>query len=201
MTAAVASQICGGASAVLLASEQRSKTPRAHAPSPHPPHQLPRRRLVLHAYRAHPGDPLRPGKKTGLSIDDDRRRRDQRGLRPRCSGLAEVQTGPTRTGQPQRRRHRVGHPLGATGAKLFATMLNELRERTGGPLWPADHVRAVAPPTSPSSNGCSPRTGSGSDIHPQEVADADPFRKVRRRLCGSSGSAWVEFDEFGETAW
>ncbi len=33
----------------------------------------------------------------------------------------------------------LGHPLGATGAKLFTTMLNTL-ERTGGRR-PADHVR------------------------------------------------------------
>ena len=34
----------------------------------------------------------------------------------------------------------LGHPLGASGAKLMATLLNEL-ERTERPLRPADHVR------------------------------------------------------------
>ncbi len=31
----------------------------------------------------------------------------------------------------QRRRHRTGHPLGASGGKLMGTLLNEL-ERTNG---------------------------------------------------------------------
>ena len=34
----------------------------------------------------------------------------------------------------------LGHPLGASGAKLMATLLNEL-ERTQRPLRPPDHVR------------------------------------------------------------
>ena len=48
----------------------------------------------------------------------------------------------------------LGHPIGATGTKLFATLLHEL-ERTGGRFGLQTMCEGGGRPTSPSSNGCS----------------------------------------------
>ncbi|MET0993955.1 MAG: steroid 3-ketoacyl-CoA thiolase FadA6, partial [Mycobacterium sp.] len=130
LTAAVASQISDGASAVLLASEQAVKdhklTPRAR----------------IHHISARGADPvlmltgpipatLYALEKTGLSIDDIDTVEINEAFAPVVlAWLKEIKADPE-TVNPNGGAIALGHPLGATGAKLFATMLNEL-ERTGG---------------------------------------------------------------------
>jgi acetyl-CoA C-acetyltransferase len=130
MTAAVASQICDGASAVLLASEQavndHKLTPRAR----------------IHHISARGADPVFmltgpiPAtryalEKTGLSIDDIDVVEINEAFAPVVlAWLKEIKADPEKV-NPNGGAIALGHPLGATGAKLFTTMLNEL-ERTGG---------------------------------------------------------------------
>ncbi len=130
MTAAVASQICDGASAVLLASEQAVKdhnlTPRAR----------------IHHISCRGADPvlmltgLIPATryaldKTGLSIDDIDVVEINEAFAPVVlAWIKETGADPAKV-NPNGGAIALGHPLGATGAKLFATMLGEL-ERTGG---------------------------------------------------------------------
>ena len=130
MTAAVASQICDGASAVLLASERavadHKLTPRAR----------------IHHISCRGADPVRmltgpiPATryaldKTGLSIDDIDIVEINEAFAPVVlAWIKETGADPARV-NPNGGGIALGHPLGATGAKLFATMLNEL-ERTGG---------------------------------------------------------------------
>jgi acetyl-CoA C-acetyltransferase len=130
LTAAVASQISDGASAVLLASEQAVKdhnlTPRAR----------------IHHISARGADPVFmltgpiPAtryalEKTGLSIDDIDTVEINEAFAPVVlAWLKEIKADPEKV-NPNGGAIALGHPLGATGAKLFATMLNEL-ERTGG---------------------------------------------------------------------
>ena len=130
MTAAVASQICDGASAVLLASEQAVKdhklTPRAR----------------IHHISCRGADPVFmltgpiPATryaldKTGLSIEDIDVVEINEAFAPVVlAWIKETGADPARV-NPNGGGIALGHPLGATGAKLFATMLNEL-ERTGG---------------------------------------------------------------------
>ncbi|MGE5696942.1 MAG: steroid 3-ketoacyl-CoA thiolase FadA6 [Candidatus Sericytochromatia bacterium] len=130
LTAAVASQISDGASAVLLASEQavadHKLTPRAR----------------IHHISARGADPVFmltgpiPAtryalEKTGLSIDDIDVVEINEAFAPVVMAwLKETKADPSKV-NPNGGAIALGHPLGATGAKLFATMLNEL-ERTGG---------------------------------------------------------------------
>ena len=130
MTAAVASQICDGASAVLLASEQAVKdhnlTPRAR----------------IHHISCRGADPVLmltgpiPATryaldKTGLSIDDIDVVEINEAFAPVVlAWIKETGADPAKV-NPNGGAIALGHPLGATGAKLFATMLGEL-ERTGG---------------------------------------------------------------------
>jgi acetyl-CoA C-acetyltransferase len=130
MTAAVASQICDGASAVLLASEQAVKdhnlTPRAR----------------IHHISCRGADPVLmltgpiPATryaldKTGLSIEDIDVVEINEAFAPVVlAWIKETGADPAKV-NPNGGAIALGHPLGATGAKLFATMLNEL-ERTGG---------------------------------------------------------------------
>ena len=130
LTAAMASQISDGASAVLLASEQAVKehklTPRAR----------------IHHISARGADPVFmltgpiPAtryalEKTGLSIDDIDTVEINEAFAPVVHRLAQGDQGRPEKVNPNGGAIALGHPLGATGAKLFATMLNEL-ERTGG---------------------------------------------------------------------
>lgn len=130
LTAALASQISDGASAVLLASEQAVKD-----------HQLtPRARI--HHISARGADPVLmltgpiPAtryalEKTGLSIDDIDTVEINEALAPVVlAWLKEIKADPAKV-NPNGGAIALGHPLGATGAKLFTTMLNEL-ERMGG---------------------------------------------------------------------
>ena len=130
LTAAMASQISDGASAVLLASEQAVKdhklTPRAR----------------IHHISARAADPVFmltgpiPAtryalEKTGLSIDDIDVVEINEAFAPVVlAWLKEIKADPEKV-NPNGGAIALGHPLGATGAKLFTTMLNEL-ERTGG---------------------------------------------------------------------
>jgi acetyl-CoA C-acetyltransferase len=130
LTAAVASQISDGASAVLLASEQAVKdhklTPRAR----------------IHHISARGADPVFmltgpiPAtryalEKTGLSIDDIDTVEINEAFAPVVlAWLKEIKADPEKV-NPNGGAIALGHPLGATGAKLFTTMLNEL-QRTGG---------------------------------------------------------------------
>jgi acetyl-CoA C-acetyltransferase len=130
MTAAVASQICDGASAVLLASEQAVKN---HGLKP---------RARIHHISCRGSDPVLmltgpisatryAMDKTGLSIDDIDVVEINEAFAPVVlAWLKETGADPERV-NPNGGGIALGHPLGATGAKLFATMLNEL-ERTGG---------------------------------------------------------------------
>ncbi|WP_440713375.1 acetyl-CoA C-acetyltransferase [Gordonia sp. FQ] len=130
LTAAMASQICDGAAATLIVSEgaltRYGLTPRARI------HHMTVRGddpvMMLSApipATAHALD------KTGLSIDDIDVVEINEAFAPVVlAWLKETGADPERVN-----RHgggiALGHPLGATGAKLFATLLNEL-ERTGG---------------------------------------------------------------------
>ena len=139
LTAAVASQISDGASAVLLASEQAVAD-----------HKL-KPRARIHHISARGADPVFmltgpiPAtryalEKTGLSIDDIDVVEINEAFAPVVMAwLKEIKADPEKV-NPNGGAIALGHPLGATGAKLFATMLNEL-ERTGRPLRPADDVR------------------------------------------------------------
>ncbi len=130
LTAALASQISDGASAVLLASEQAVKdhklTPRAR----------------IHHISARGADPVLmltgpiPAtryalEKTGLGIEDIDVVEINEAFAPVVlAWLKEIKADPEKV-NPNGGAIALGHPLGATGAKLFTTMLNEL-ERSGG---------------------------------------------------------------------
>ncbi|BBY56300.1 acetyl-CoA acetyltransferase [Mycolicibacillus koreensis] len=130
LTAALASQISDGASAVLLASEQaladHNLTPRAR----------------IHHISARGDDPVLmltgpiPAtryalERSGLSIGDIDVVEINEAFAPVVlAWLKEFDIDPAKV-NPNGGAIALGHPLGATGAKLFATMLNEL-ERTGG---------------------------------------------------------------------
>jgi acetyl-CoA C-acetyltransferase len=130
LTAAMASQISDGASAVLLASEQAVKD---HGLKP---------RARIHHISARGADPVYmltgpiPAthyalEKTGLSIEDIDTIEINEAFAPVVMAwLKETGADPAKV-NPSGGAIALGHPLGASGAKLFATMLNTL-ERTGG---------------------------------------------------------------------
>ncbi|EUA23403.1 thiolase, C-terminal domain protein [Mycobacterium xenopi 4042] len=92
--------------------------------------------------------------KTGLSIDDIDVVEINEAFAPVVlAWLKEIKADPEKV-NPNGGAIALGHPLGATGAKLFATMLNEL-ERSGAATGCRRCARAAAQPTSRSSNGCS----------------------------------------------
>ncbi|GAB2653582.1 acetyl-CoA C-acetyltransferase [Nocardia goodfellowii] len=130
LTAAVASQISDGASATLLASEwavqEYGLTPRAR----------------IHHVSARGADPIMmltgpiPAtkwalEKTGLSIDDIDVAEINEAFAPVVlAWIKETGINPDKV-NVNGGAIALGHPLGATGAKLFATLLNEL-ERVNG---------------------------------------------------------------------
>ncbi|ORL32983.1 acetyl-CoA acetyltransferase [Prescottella equi] len=130
LTAALASQICDGASATLLASasavQQYGLTPRAR----------------IHHVSARGADPIFmlgapiPATKyalakAGLTIDDIDVVEINEAFAPVVlSWIKETGADPAKV-NVNGGAIALGHPLGATGTKLFATLLNEL-ERTGG---------------------------------------------------------------------
>ena len=130
LTAAMASQISDGASAVLLASEQAVKD---HGLKP---------RARIHHISARGADPVFmltgpiPAtryalEKTGLSIDDIDTVEINEAFAPVVMAWLKETKADHAKVNPSGGAIALGHPLGATGAKLFATMLNTL-ERTGG---------------------------------------------------------------------
>ncbi|MGA4690416.1 acetyl-CoA C-acetyltransferase [Rhodococcus sp. AB351] len=130
LTAAVASQISDGASAVLLASDEAVKKyglkPRAR----------------IHHLSARGDDPIFmltapiPAtqyalEKAGLTIDDIDLIEINEAFAPVVlAWIKEIGADPSKV-NVNGGAIALGHPLGATGTKLMATLLNEL-ERTGG---------------------------------------------------------------------
>jgi acetyl-CoA C-acetyltransferase len=126
----VASQISDGASAVLLASEKAVKE-----------HKL-KPRARIHHISARGDDPVLmltgpiPAtryalEKTGLSMDDIDVVEINEAFAPVVIAWEKELKVDHAKDNPNGGAIALGHPLGETGAKLFATMLNEL-ERTGG---------------------------------------------------------------------
>jgi acetyl-CoA C-acetyltransferase len=130
LTAALASQISDGASATLLASEAAVK---AHGLKP---------RARIHHISARGASPIFmlsapiPAtkyalEKAGLTIDDIDVIEINEAFAPVVlSWIKEIGADPAKV-NANGGAIANGHPLGATGTKLLATMLNEL-ERTGG---------------------------------------------------------------------
>ena len=130
LTAALASQISDGASATLLASEAAVKE---HGLKP---------RARIHHISARGASPIFmlsapiPAtkyalEKAGLTIDDIDVIEINEAFAPVVlSWIKEIGADPAKV-NANGGAIANGHPLGATGTKLFATMLNEL-ERTGG---------------------------------------------------------------------
>ncbi|NLT29342.1 MAG: acetyl-CoA C-acetyltransferase [Propionibacterium sp.] len=130
ITAAVASQICDASAALLIASEQAVKdhnlTPRAR----------------IHHISVRADDPIWmltapiPAteyalKKAGMTIDDIDTVEINEAFAPVVMAwLKEHPIDPAKV-NPNGGAIALGHPLGATGARLMTTMLHEL-ERTGG---------------------------------------------------------------------
>jgi acetyl-CoA C-acetyltransferase len=130
LTAALASQISDGAAALLIASEQAV---RVHGLRP---------RARVHHLSARGEDPIRmlsapiPAtayalKKAGLAIGDVDVVEINEAFAPVVlAWLKETGADPARV-NPNGGAIALGHPLGATGARLMTTLLHEL-ERTGG---------------------------------------------------------------------
>jgi acetyl-CoA C-acetyltransferase len=130
LTAALASQISDGSAALLIASErgvrEHNLTPRAR----------------IHHLSARGEDPIRmlsapiPAtayalKKAGMSIGDiDSIEINEAFASVVLAWLKETGADPART-NPNGGAIALGHPLGATGARLMTSLLHEL-ERTGG---------------------------------------------------------------------
>ncbi|MFC5750898.1 acetyl-CoA C-acetyltransferase [Actinomadura rugatobispora] len=130
LTAALSSQISDGSAALLIASE---RAVRDHGFTP---------RARIHHLSARGEDPIRmltapiPAtahalKKTGMTIGDiDAVEINEAFASVVLAWLKETGADPGRT-NPNGGAIALGHPLGATGARLMTTLLHEL-ERTGG---------------------------------------------------------------------
>ncbi|MFC5182416.1 acetyl-CoA C-acetyltransferase [Actinomadura harenae] len=130
LTAALASQISDGAAALLVASE---RAVRDHGLTP---------RARIHHLSARGEDPIRmlsapiPAtayalKKSGMRIDQmDVVEINEAFASVVLAWLRETGADPARV-NPNGGAIALGHPLGATGARLMTTLLHEL-ERTGG---------------------------------------------------------------------
>jgi acetyl-CoA C-acetyltransferase len=130
LTAAVSSQISDGAAALLIASEQAV---RDHGLTP---------RARVHHLSARGEDPIRmlsapiPAtayalKKAGMTIGEiDAVEINEAFASVVLAWLKETGADPERT-NPHGGAIALGHPLGATGARLMTTLLHHL-ERTGG---------------------------------------------------------------------
>jgi acetyl-CoA C-acetyltransferase len=130
LTAAVSSQISDGAAALLIASEQAVRdhglTPRARV------HHVSARGdspvMVLTAPIPATAHAL---ERTGMSIDDmDTVEINEAFASVVQAWLVETGADPARV-NPNGGAIALGHPIGATGARLMTSMLHEL-ERTGG---------------------------------------------------------------------
>ncbi|KOS57374.1 acetyl-CoA C-acetyltransferase [Rhodococcus rhodochrous] len=130
LTAAVASQISDGASAVLLASDEAV---RKYGLKP---------RARIHHLSARGDDPIfmlsapipatqHALAKTGLSIDDIELIEINEAFAPVVlAWIKEIGADPAKV-NVNGGAIALGHPLGATGTKLMATLLNELERREG----------------------------------------------------------------------
>lgn len=130
ITAAVSSQVSDGAAALLVASE---RAVREHGLTP---------RARVHHLSVRGEDPIRmltapiPAtahalRRTGLGIDDIDLVEINEAFAPVVlAWLKETGADPDRV-NPNGGAIALGHPLGATGARLMTTLLHEL-ERTGG---------------------------------------------------------------------
>ncbi|MFI1012271.1 acetyl-CoA C-acetyltransferase [Streptomyces sp. NPDC020965] len=130
ITAAASSQVSDGAAALLIASE---RAVREHGLTP---------RARIHHLSVRGGDPIRmlsapiPAtayalKKTGMSIGDMDLVEINEAFAPVVlAWLKETGADPERV-NPNGGAIALGHPLGATGARLMTTLLHEL-ERVGG---------------------------------------------------------------------
>ncbi|GHF22728.1 MULTISPECIES: acetyl-CoA C-acetyltransferase [Streptomyces] len=130
LTAAVSSQVSDGAAALLVASE---RAVREHGLTP---------RARIHHLSVRGEDPIRmltapiPAtaralKKTGLTMDDIDLVEINEAFAPVVlAWLRETGADPARV-NVNGGAIALGHPLGATGARLMTTLLHEL-ERTGG---------------------------------------------------------------------
>ncbi|MGX7729522.1 acetyl-CoA C-acetyltransferase [Rhodococcus sp. 2H158] len=130
LTAAVASQISDGASAVLLASDEAV---RKYGLKP---------RARIHHLSARGDDPIfmlsapipatqHALAKTGLSIDDIDLIEINEAFAPVVlAWIKEIGADPAKV-NVNGGAIALGHPLGATGTKLIATLLNELERREG----------------------------------------------------------------------
>jgi acetyl-CoA C-acetyltransferase len=130
LTAALASQISDGASAVLVASERAVKE-----------HGL-RPRARVHHLSVLADDPIMM---LSAPIPATKRALAKTGLAPRDIAAVEINEAfasvvlawqkelgwDLATVNPNGGAIALGHPIGATGTRLMATLLNEL-ERTGG---------------------------------------------------------------------
>jgi acetyl-CoA C-acetyltransferase len=130
LTAAVSSQISDGAAALLIASEQALRT---HGLTP---------RARIHHVSVRGADPVwvltgpitateYALRKTGMSIDDmDAIEINEAFASVVQAWLKETGADPAKV-NPNGGAIALGHPIGATGARLMTTLLHEL-ERTGG---------------------------------------------------------------------
>ena len=130
LAAAVASQISDGASAVLLASDEAV---RKYGLKP---------RARIHHLSARGDDPIfmlsapipatqHALEKTGLSIDDIDLIEINEAFAPVVlAWIKEIGADPAKV-NVNGGAIALGHPLGATGTKLMATLLNELERREG----------------------------------------------------------------------
>jgi acetyl-CoA C-acetyltransferase len=130
ITAACSSQISDGAAALLLASE---RAVHAHGLTP---------RARIHHLAVRGEDPIRmlsapiPAtahalKKTGLTIDDIDLVEINEAFAPVVLAWIEETSADPEKVNVNGGAIALGHPLGATGARLMTTLLHEL-ERTGG---------------------------------------------------------------------
>ena len=130
VTAGVSSQLTDGAAALLVVSEQALRT---HGLTP---------RARIHHLSVRGDDPIlmltapipataHALKKTGLSIEDmDVVEINEAFASVVLAWLKDTGADPAKV-NPNGGAIALGHPLGATGARLMTTLLNEL-ERTGG---------------------------------------------------------------------
>jgi acetyl-CoA C-acetyltransferase len=130
ITAAVASQICDASSALLIASEQAVKD---HALTP---------RARVHHLSVRGDDPIwmltgpiratqHALEKTGMSIEDIDLFECNEAFASVVLAWSQELSVPLDKVNVNGGAIALGHPIGATGARLMTTLLNEL-ERTGG---------------------------------------------------------------------
>ena len=116
---------------------QRGRRPQARpaAAGPHPHHDGGRLRPAVHADRRHSGDREGAGPR-GSDAGRHRPVRGQRGLRAGGAGLGQGRWRGARTPILAKTNVNggaiaIGHPLGASGARIMTTMVNALEQRDG----------------------------------------------------------------------